>query len=294
MHISLDSALGQLRLLNSFGESITQIAPNPAAAYSLRSLTGGDPRSVRVRRSSNNAEEDFTTSEISSGALAAFVGSGNDGFVSIWYDQSGSDNATQSTPGNQAKIVNSGNLLQDANGNPYLEFDGTNDFYDINKATFNNASYGYLSTVAQYDDTANLNEPVYFASNGDNAAKSRAFLGKVSTGNLAAGGRRLDTDGFRSSTETTNTNKNLLTGLLHWNDGDVQLFVNGAAKTATAFSSGAGTTSATDADSAFIGRISSNYYDGKVYELLIYNTDQSGNREALETNMANEYGITLS
>ena len=43
MHISLDSALGRQRRLNSVGESVFQIAPDASAGYSLRSLTGGDP-----------------------------------------------------------------------------------------------------------------------------------------------------------------------------------------------------------------------------------------------------------
>ena len=73
MHVSLDSALGRQRRLNSVGESVLQIAPNAAAAYSLRSLTGGDPRVVRVRRVIDNAESDFTASGVSSGALTSFV-----------------------------------------------------------------------------------------------------------------------------------------------------------------------------------------------------------------------------
>ena len=73
MHISLDSALGRQRRLNSVGESVLQIAPNAAAAYSLRSLTGGDPKVVRVRRKSDNAERDFTASGVTSGALTSFV-----------------------------------------------------------------------------------------------------------------------------------------------------------------------------------------------------------------------------
>ena len=73
MHISLDSALGRQRRLNSVGESVLQIAPNAAAAYSLRSLTGGDPKVVRVRRVIDNAESDFTAAGISSGALTSFV-----------------------------------------------------------------------------------------------------------------------------------------------------------------------------------------------------------------------------
>ena len=73
MHVSLDSALGRQRRLNSVGESVLQIAPNAAAAYSLRSLTGGDPQVVRVRRVIDNAESDFTAAGISSGALVNFV-----------------------------------------------------------------------------------------------------------------------------------------------------------------------------------------------------------------------------
>ena len=73
MHVSLDSVLGRQRRLNQVGESITQIAPDPAAAYSLRSLTGSDPKVVRVRRGSDNDERDFTASEVSSGALTSYV-----------------------------------------------------------------------------------------------------------------------------------------------------------------------------------------------------------------------------
>ena len=73
MHISLDSALGRQRRLNSVGESVFQIAPNAAAGYSLRSLTGGDPAVVRVRRESDNAERDFNASGVSSGELVNWV-----------------------------------------------------------------------------------------------------------------------------------------------------------------------------------------------------------------------------
>lgn len=72
MHISLDSALGRDIRLNRIGETISTIAA-PDAAYSLRSLTGGDPKVVRVRRESDNNERDFTSSEVNSGALVNFV-----------------------------------------------------------------------------------------------------------------------------------------------------------------------------------------------------------------------------
>ena len=123
MHISLDSALGRQRRLNSVGESVLQIAPNAAAAYSLRSLTGGDPKVVRVRRDTDggagdNDEQDFTASEVSSGALVAFVGSGNDGFVETWYDQSGNNRPLiQTTASEQPLIVESGTFLNGVKSN---------------------------------------------------------------------------------------------------------------------------------------------------------------------------------
>lgn len=58
-----------------------------SAAYSLRKLSSSTTNVVRVRRSSNDDEQDFTASEVSGGALATFVGAGNDGFVTTWYDQ---------------------------------------------------------------------------------------------------------------------------------------------------------------------------------------------------------------
>ena len=222
MHISLDKALDRQKSTRQVGDSLQTIAPGPAAAYSFRSLTGGDPKVVRVRRDSDNDEQDFTAAEVSSGALVdyvnrqvikpldvqelqsdgrtgnfviakaayslrslgdrqatvaatgdtvarangkyvvqvrrssddtiksftadevtdgtlvAFVGSGNDGFVRTWYDQSVSDeagstatgnHAVQATAAEQPKIVESGSLILQ-NGEATIKFDGTNDSFD--------------------------------------------------------------------------------------------------------------------------------------------------------------------
>ncbi len=60
----------------------------PAAAYSLRSFDAdADPNVVNVRRSSDGATSDFTASEVSDGTLTDWVGAGNDGHVTTWYDQ---------------------------------------------------------------------------------------------------------------------------------------------------------------------------------------------------------------
>ena len=102
--------------------------PGAAAAYSLRQLSNAYTGPVvTVRRSSDDAEEDFKASEIDDGTLTAFCGAG-DGLVKTWHDQSGSGNdASQGTAAAQPKIVDSGTLVTEG-GKAALRFDGTDDF----------------------------------------------------------------------------------------------------------------------------------------------------------------------
>ena len=67
---------------------------------------------LRVRRSSDNAEQDCTTVA----GILSFCGAGN-GFVVTVYDQTGNGrNLTQGTAANQAQIVTSGALTASLNG----------------------------------------------------------------------------------------------------------------------------------------------------------------------------------
>ena len=113
---------------------LLDIYPNASAAYSLRSLksnyTGG---LVEIRRSSDNARNTFYadsnntlslfSKDISNTRLSTWVGS-NDGFVSIWYDQSGNGvNVGNSTQSNQPQIINSG-VINTLNYKSSIYFDG--------------------------------------------------------------------------------------------------------------------------------------------------------------------------
>ena len=95
------------------------------AAYSLRKLRNGYyGNAIRVRRSSDNAEQDIAFKDdgtLDTVSLLAFVGSGN-GFVTTWYDQSGSGNhIIQTTAANQPQIVSSGSVLME-NNKPTIVF----------------------------------------------------------------------------------------------------------------------------------------------------------------------------
>jgi hypothetical protein len=87
-----------------------------AIAYSLRKLRSAYSGSaIRVRRSSDNAEQDFgfVSDVLDTASLITFCGAGN-GFVTTWYDQStNANNATQATAANQAQIVSSGAIITD-------------------------------------------------------------------------------------------------------------------------------------------------------------------------------------
>jgi hypothetical protein len=95
--------------------------PGAAAAYSLRPLSAAwrTQPVVRVRRSNDDAEADFTAAEVADGTLTGWTGA-NDGFVVTWYDQSGEGrNATQATPANQPRIV-AGGVVETLNGKPSI------------------------------------------------------------------------------------------------------------------------------------------------------------------------------
>ena len=66
MHVSLDQALGRQPRLNRVGQSLLNIGSGASAAYSLRSLTGGDPKVVNVRRDADDEEREFTASGVNS------------------------------------------------------------------------------------------------------------------------------------------------------------------------------------------------------------------------------------
>ncbi len=105
--------------------------PTPGAAYSVRRLRSAYAGPlIRVRRSSDNTELDISASgtgcgDLDTAALLAFVGAGN-GFIRTWYDQSGNGlNITQTTNGNQPRIVSAGTVDTITGGKPGVRWLGT-------------------------------------------------------------------------------------------------------------------------------------------------------------------------
>tara|TARA_R110000822_G_C15227028_1_gene484936 strand:- start:262 stop:1068 length:807 start_codon:yes stop_codon:yes gene_type:complete len=115
MYISLTNTIGALNRRASF-VGILNTYSGAGIACSLRLLDGSyTGSSIRVRRSSDNTEQDigFIDNILDTASLLTFVGSG-DGFVSKWYDQSSNTrDMIQITASRQGQIAASGVVYLD-------------------------------------------------------------------------------------------------------------------------------------------------------------------------------------
>lgn len=239
----------------------------PAAAYSLRDLSGTNSAVIEVRRSSDNAAQDFTASEITDGSLATWVGVGNDGFVRTFYDQAGANDATQTTSASQPKIVDVGAVVLE-NGLPAIQFDGVDD--DLQNLTFTALQpYSIFGTYKNLSSQSVLFRgviPLVFAgryANNNNSIYGGAYLGNAS---------------FNITTHQ------LITGI--YNGASSFVKVNDL----TGVSGDAGTRNISGISIGSAANFA-NYLSGTIQELIFFNSDQTGNRTSIETNINDHYSI---
>lgn len=161
--------MGLLLLMGDSGRPLLDIY-TAAVGYSLRRLrTAYSASAIRVRRSSDNAEQDigFVGTVLDTSSLLSFCGADN-GFVTTWYDQVGSNNAVQATAADQPQIVSSGSLIVTERNLPALQF------IDVTTASitqflsfdpWHTAAQAYVGTFAVYSLTANGSIPYMIGSN---------------------------------------------------------------------------------------------------------------------------------
>ena len=216
------------------------------------------------------------------------------GFVNTWYDQSGNGfNAVADADENEPKIVNSGSLLTDGvkfSESKGLELSGTG--LDI----FKNTQHAQIFYAIKINDTSTSTTGFFEART--NTSGSRVILrnSNDTAGRISLAGRRLDSDSFSSfqSDSGHNNEKVVLTGFINYSDTDAFIFKNGTQIGSDTSFLTAGATSDTSSSTITIGRKTAleatAEFDAE--ELIIFNTDQTANRTAIETNMINHYGIS--
>lgn len=250
-----------------------------AAAYSLRRLrTAYAGNCIQVRRSSDNTWQDigFVNNVLDTAALLSFVGAGN-GFITVWYDQSGNgNNVTQSTVLNQPQIVSSGAIINEAS-KPTLQFDGSND--RMTNSTINITQPITRFIVGKTTATGG-GLPDTFADSNDSS--NRFVIYRGSDGLLYSS---YSNAGTQMST-TGNTNRNLMYELAN-NTASV-IAINGATgTTGNVGTNGLNGLTIGDLRISGIGFI----LQGNIQEMIIYNSNQSTNRTGIESNINTFYTI---
>jgi len=266
-----DDELTQLTTLPP-PEPLLDEYPNASAAYSLRELSAAMEGNavVRVRRSNDNTEQDFTSSEITDGTLTTFTGA-NNGFVTTWYDQSGnSNNATQATAINQPLVVING-VLQEENGKPTIYADGSV-AYSLKLSSFNVGNIPQPATFFLAYNGVMSNDYSFDGFGGSNRMADIGtflFAGSTLNKNFPVGNiQRLATYLFNTTSSETYQNSLLTsTGNVGTSSlGGLTLFNRYNPNT-------------------------NNVLVGNMQEFIIYPSNESANRLGIESNINSHYNI---
>lgn len=248
-----------------------------AVAYSAarRLATAYTGALIRVRRSSDNAEQDIGyngSNVLDESALTSFVGA-NNGFVVTIYDQSGnSKNATQATAVNQPRIVNAG-VIDLVNTKPAILGDGSNDTL-INSAL-------------------SLTNPTSIFTVVDKVGTSGAFglwnvSGSAGSFNVLSGGYDFYQNGPSFSASYSNNNQSLLVAKSATTGTNWELYGNNTTVTNSGQNIG---TNIGNIVSLFDRNGVSSRCNMYMQEYIVWNSDQMSNRSGIQTNINTFYSI---
>jgi hypothetical protein len=260
---------------------LLQEYPGAAAAYSLRLLDGeytGD--AIRIRRSGDNAETDIGfdgAGELDRDAIADFCSPG-DGFVKVWYDQSGNGHdATQATTSKQPKIYDASTGVNLDNAKPAISFDGVTAGHGLFGTTISATSASF-SAVAVRNRTKILSPDNYIFDsyivpdriNFDTLGNALSIGGQNFTPLFGGTGQTLISV-FSSSSGTSGYTDGVdksLSGGTHVDQRIGQFAIGN-----------------------FVLASSQTGFGGTIQEIVIWQSDEVANRAAIESNINDYYDI---
>lgn len=246
-----------------------------AAAYSLRRLRSAySGNCIRVRRSSDNTEQDFgfVNNVLDTASLLTFCGAGN-GFVTTWYDQSGNaKNTTQSTAANQPRIVNAGSIDL-VNSKPSILADGIND--NLTNTTLSLTNPTSIFTVVD--------------KVGNNGAFGLVIGSQLSASFLLSGtGFYFYQNGPSFSPDYNNNNQSLLVAKTATTGTNWELYGNNTTVTNGGQNIGTQIGSTINLFTRSQNNMHSNIY---MQEFIVWNSDQMTNRVGIQTEINTYYTI---
>ena len=268
--------------------------PNATAAYGMRKLKSTATVAIRVRRSSDNTEQDigFVGINLDVAALSSFVGA-NNGFITRWYDQTGqSREFGQLTASVQPRIVNAG-VIDMANGIPSIFFGEATIKY---METFNSAepAFDFTNTFSLYMALKPANQSgaqVAFGKGTGLFGQDAYYAVFDPTTNVGVCVLNNNTTSPTSQSLTASGNANL--GVYGWNlsAGNGIASFNGTINNSYSGLISAKLNGSNPIIGVYQTFASATDFDGWFSEMIVYPTDQSANRVGIETNIKNYYGI---
>ena len=200
------------------------------------------------------------------------------GYVKTWYDQSGNDNdATQTTAGYQPKIVSAGALITE-NSKPAIEFDGTDDRLSFSDIATDSPMTGFSVTRRQAAGKRSV-----VVCNG--ATLSGTLFGYEYNDNKTYASNR---DGYIVASSATASQVMYTAISADSSDrSSLSLYRNGVLLAV----SSASLPHTLPLNS--IGKRATEFQTGTAQEFVIYKSDLTSQRTAIEANLAEFYGIDL-
>ena len=257
--------------------------------YSMRKISSTATNCIRVRRSSDNAEQDigFVGDDLDTTSLLSFVGA-NDGFVTTWYDQSGNTrDAVNATANTQPRIVNSG-VLETKNTKPAIYFN--NDWLKYSGQVVPLATNPFSCFTVSSHETANDRGIIFKTRDIKQASGGNYILNfhdrRTDKRNLFVKATALYFADL--SVQRDNSDYTLLSGFVD-SSNNMSAFDNGDTGTTDTYS-GTYTSDALMIGDSTTGSDSFQLV-GHIGEVIILNTDESANRVAIETDINNYYSV---
>ena len=219
------------------------------------------------------------------GAFMTELSSSTDLFVETWYDQSGnSRDAVQTTTSEQPKLASSGTLETDANGKITMLFDGTDDDFDLPSTVMSSLDSVSAFNVCSSSTTSGVK--VALGLSRSQGSAKRHYLPLLSSAQFFHSYDNHFADSSQKLADA-DTNQHLFSSVAgastakgFFDGGDAKFSETSVSTYASNTAGGIGSTNGTL------------NWQGDISEIIIYNSDQTSDFDAINTQIKSYYGIS--
>lgn len=207
-----------------------------------------------------------------------------DGAITTWYDQAGSNDATNATESEQPLVVSGGSVVT-LDGYPCLDGDiGADTMLQATNVIDTVGDVAIFSTYALKTDGTEANQITFEIGNGTSTHRIHDTLGRGGAGKFGIDIRGATDYDFGNATGVA-LDDIYLNSILSETNG---FYINGTQQTSNNLVKGGSTV---DALTLFNRGGGSFPFKGKFFEFIFFASDQSANRTGIESNINDHFTI---